>query len=289
MSKGSEINLYTESTNREEVEESEGEVDQFIFKANGIQSKGFGYVYFKNSDDMNKVFKQNGYRVIRSIEYPDEGDHETVFVEYTKRTDAEQAKLKLEELAKLYQKPWRVMWVDASLLNCSVFITFNKHDANQEKSNGTFNENKIAEEFKQRFRKVRRVTLKIDNNGRYIDNGIVYFENNFSGEQAAILSCGKYYPNEILVGKVKVKVERRSDDLNENSSKSKERANKFRGTKHLELLSIFEQEQDRLREQKGDINPLNQFFISNSSPLKMNAQRFQPVQSSPQWIQNDQE
>ncbi|KAA6392300.1 MAG: hypothetical protein EZS28_012173 [Streblomastix strix] len=87
MSKGSEINLYTESTNREDTEEMEvgikfsgdfnirahdkirnffskfGEVE-LNFKDNKMEEeKGFGYVYFKVPDHINKVFKQYGYRV----------------------------------------------------------------------------------------------------------------------------------------------------------------------------------------------------------------------------------
>ncbi|KAA6372194.1 MAG: hypothetical protein EZS28_032279 [Streblomastix strix] len=300
MSQGSSFNLW--SANREDDEDPEvgikfmgdfnanaydkirnffskfGEIDEINFKDSKVEEMGSGYLYFKNSENVNKVFEQYGYRVkvdketiltlekthknrslamtcidssvsseflfdklksygtIKNIEYPEDGDKETVFVEYANRKDAESAKDKLEELSKHYLQPWRVMWADDSLLNCSVFISFDKHQANQERINRTFNENKIAEEFNLRFRKVRKIELKIDNQGRYIDNGIVYFENNYSGELAVIHCCGRQQPNEILVGKVKVKIERRKDELNEKSDKSKERANKFRGTNHLDLL-----------------------------------------------------
>ncbi|KAA6397697.1 MAG: hypothetical protein EZS28_006778 [Streblomastix strix] len=127
-----------------------GEVE-LNFKDSKVEEMGSGYLYFKNSENVNKVFEQYGYRVkvdkeiilnleqtsknkslamtcidssvsrdflfdklksygkIRSIEYPDDGDHETVFVEYASRRDAEIAKEKLEELSKHYQQSWRVM------------------------------------------------------------------------------------------------------------------------------------------------------------------------------------
>ncbi|KAA6396956.1 MAG: hypothetical protein EZS28_007518 [Streblomastix strix] len=230
-----------------------GEVEKCVVMEDKIKRgrKGFGFVYFKNKEDVEKCLQQGktiqiengmvlslekssrnkslaigpiaigaseedmfdlirGYGDVVDIECPEEGDSRTLFVEFKRRKDADQAKNSLHK--KVYRgAELHVVWADSEILSNSLHINYDSRQAN-ELGKEQFNEQLIKERFELiGGNPVKRVELQITDYGLYRGNGLVFFSNTFGGEKTAEKVYEYSCKHDIIINSIKLNVKRKED------------------------------------------------------------------------------
>ena len=141
------------------------------------------------------IFYCRNFGEVQNLELGKSSDSPVAYVQFSKRSQAEQAKSALADhlhLQSVYARcqglpqkliqslPFRIGWSDSSSLSNCLHISFESSIATQNASK--FNEPSVKEYF-EKFGRIERVVLPLSKTGLYKGFGDVFFTNNETGQE----------------------------------------------------------------------------------------------------------